>query len=170
MAGPALSLAVLISVQPAMPAAAAAPAPSGENARIVHVLNRLAYGPRPGDVEAVRALGVEAWIERQLHPERIDDRKVEERIAALETASLSASELLAGYEVPREARREIQKRRGEMGEEPSEDEMRQARRELMRKYAGDRKGSPRQVVDELQQAKVLRATRCLLYTSPSPRD
>ena len=158
MAAPALSLALLVSVQPALPAPAAAPAPSEETARIVHVLNRLSYGPRPGDVEAVRAMGVEAWVERQLHPERIDDRKVEDRLAALETASLSASELMAGYEVPREARREIQKMQAEMGEEPSEDEMRQARRELMRKYAGTRKGTPRQVVDELQQAKVLRAT------------
>ena len=44
-----------------------------------------------------------------------------------------------------------------MGENPSEDDARRARREMVRKYAGDMKGSPRQVVDELQQAKVLRA-------------
>jgi uncharacterized protein (DUF1800 family) len=154
----ALPLVALLAVQPALPAPAAASAPSAETARVVHVLNRLSYGPRPGDVEAVRAMGLEAWVERQLHPERIDDRKVEERVAALETASLSSSDLMAGYEVPREARREIQKMQAEMGEEPSEDQMRQARRELMRKYSGDRKGTPRQVVDELQQAKVLRAT------------
>jgi uncharacterized protein (DUF1800 family) len=128
-----------------------------ETARITHVLNRLGYGPRPGDVEAVRRMGVEAWIQRQLDPARIDDRRAETRVAALATATLPTAELRKGYEVPREARREIQEKRAEMGENPSEDDARRARRELVRKYAGDMKGSPRQVVDELQQAKVLRA-------------
>ena len=60
------------------PAAAAAPAPriSGDR-QIVHVLSRLTYGPRPGDLERVRAMGVAAWIERQLRPETIDDSATE---------------------------------------------------------------------------------------------
>ncbi len=37
----------------------------------VHVLNRLGYGPRPGDVENVRRMGTEAWIRQQLNPARI---------------------------------------------------------------------------------------------------
>jgi uncharacterized protein (DUF1800 family) len=128
-----------------------------ETARIVHVLNRLGYGPRPGEVEAVRSMGLDAWIQRQLDPRRIDDRAAEARVAALATATLPTAALRKGYEVPREARREIQKRRAEMGENPSEDDARRARREMVRKYAGDMLGSPRQVVDELQQAKVMRA-------------
>src|SRR3981189_472411 len=39
--------------------------------QIVHVLNRLTFGPRPGDLEQVRQAGVEKWIDLQLHPERI---------------------------------------------------------------------------------------------------
>src|SRR5689334_21300256 len=39
-----------------------------EDEAIVHALNRLGYGPRPGDVEAVRQMGVAKWIDRQLHP------------------------------------------------------------------------------------------------------
>ena len=128
-----------------------------ETARIVHVLNRLGYGPRPGEVDTVRRMGIDAWIERQLDPGRIDDRRAEARVAALATATLPTAELRKGYEVPREARREIQKKRAEMGENPSEADARRARREMVKKYAGEMKGSPRQVVDELQQAKVLRA-------------
>ena len=49
--------------------------PSGleltEDQKILHVLNRLAYGPRPGDVARVRAMGIEAYIEEQLSPETI---------------------------------------------------------------------------------------------------
>lgn len=39
--------------------------------RAIHVLNRLAYGPRPGDVERVTQMGAERYIDEQLHPERI---------------------------------------------------------------------------------------------------
>ena len=45
-----------------------------ERARAEHALNRLAFGARPGDVERVMRIGVDRWIEQQLHPERIDDR------------------------------------------------------------------------------------------------
>ena len=39
--------------------------------QVIHALNRLTFGPRPGDVEAVRKMGVKKWIDLQLHPERI---------------------------------------------------------------------------------------------------
>ncbi|HEX9203173.1 MAG TPA: DUF1800 family protein, partial [Vicinamibacteria bacterium] len=42
-----------------------------DEATIVHVLNRLAYGPRPGDVERVQRIGLMRWIEQQLEPERL---------------------------------------------------------------------------------------------------
>lgn len=43
-----------------------------------HALNRLAFGPRPGDVAQVRAMGVDRWIDEQLHPERIDDSRLDQ--------------------------------------------------------------------------------------------
>ncbi|HJQ38202.1 MAG TPA: DUF1800 domain-containing protein [Thermoanaerobaculia bacterium] len=45
-----------------------------ERARAEHALNRLAFGARPGDVERVMRMGVDRWIDEQLHPERIADR------------------------------------------------------------------------------------------------
>ncbi len=63
------------AVAPAAAAQATAEAPRELTAdqQIKHVLNRLAFGARPGDVERVRALGVDWWIARQLEPSRIED-------------------------------------------------------------------------------------------------
>jgi len=47
----------------------AASLPNDDKA-IVHVLNRIGFGPRPGDVEKVRAMGLQAYIDQQLHPVR----------------------------------------------------------------------------------------------------
>ena len=41
--------------------------------QVVHVLDRLTFGPRPGDVEAVKKMGLKKWIDLQLHPERISE-------------------------------------------------------------------------------------------------
>ena len=137
--------------------ALAAPATGDDTAQIVHVLNRLGYGPRPGDVEQVRRIGLAYWIDRQLHPERIAEPALESKLASLPTLRLGVTDLYRGYEIPREARRAIQQRRAQMGDDASEGDRRKARRELMARYAGEMKGAPRQVVEERQQAKVLRA-------------
>jgi uncharacterized protein (DUF1800 family) len=128
-----------------------------DDSLIVHALNRLGYGPRPGDVERVRGMGLDRWVDQQLHPERIDDRLAQQKLERFETLRLSSAELLKGYEIPREAKREIQRRRAELGEDASEQDMRRMRRELIEKYGAGMKGSPRQVLDELQAAKVTRA-------------
>ena len=141
-----------------VPAAPASPASASDEARIVHVLNRLGFGPRPGDVERVRAMGLETWIDEQLHPERIQDKAVETRLAALETVGLDTARLMDGYEIPPEARREIKQKKAAMGDNPSEEDQRKLRRELVAKYRDRMEGSPRQVLDELQAAKLLRAT------------
>ena len=48
------------------------PTPNNEK-RALQALNRLTFGPRPGDVQQVMAMGVDQWIELQLHPGKIDD-------------------------------------------------------------------------------------------------
>src|SRR5437867_3092844 len=69
---------------PMPPAASAAlPAsPLGETQQALHIWNRLGYGPRPGDLQRLREGGLVAWIDGQLHPERLDDRAVEGRLAS----------------------------------------------------------------------------------------
>jgi uncharacterized protein (DUF1800 family) len=60
---------------------------------IVHVLNRITFGPRPGDVEAVEQMGLHNYIEQQLHPERINDSAVEREVAKFELLQMSPQEL-----------------------------------------------------------------------------
>src|ERR1700716_1304794 len=69
---------------------------------ILHTLNRLAYGPRPGDVERVRQMGLAKWIEQQLNPNSIDDRGVEARLEQFPTLRMSTPKLLAEYPQPKQ--------------------------------------------------------------------
>jgi uncharacterized protein (DUF1800 family) len=78
--------------------------PLAEDRRALHLLSRITFGPRPGDLEKVRATGARALLERQLHPERIDDSAVEARVAALRTLSMIPSELVEASPPPRLAR------------------------------------------------------------------
>ncbi len=63
-------------------------ADSAERARVVHVLNRLGYGPRPGDVDRVLARGLDRYIEQQLHPELIYDEALERSLKCFEILTL----------------------------------------------------------------------------------
>jgi hypothetical protein len=58
-----------------------------------HLLSRAAFGPWPGDVDRVRALGAESWVEEQLQPEAIDDRACDLRAGGFDTLALPADEL-----------------------------------------------------------------------------
>jgi uncharacterized protein (DUF1800 family) len=64
-----------------------------EQHRAVHALNRLTFGPRPGDVQQVMAMGVDAWIDQQLHPEKISDAAIESRLAPFRTLRMSSKEI-----------------------------------------------------------------------------
>jgi uncharacterized protein (DUF1800 family) len=71
-----------------------------EDEAIVHALNRLAYGPRPGDVEHVRQMGLEKWVDQQLDPGSIDDSAFEARMQKYPVLNMSAAELLEKYPQP----------------------------------------------------------------------
>src|SRR5690242_15717808 len=73
---------------------------------ILHALNRLAYGPRPGDIERVRQMGLAKWIEQQLNPNAIDDRAVEARLEQFPTLRMSSSKLLAEYPQPKQQQKQ----------------------------------------------------------------
>ena len=72
-------------------------APLTQDERILHVLNRLAYGPRPGDVERVKAMGLKAWMQQQLDPASIDDSKLQARLADFPAMQLPLADMLAKY-------------------------------------------------------------------------
>ncbi len=68
-----------------------------ERKRAVHALNRLTFGPRPGDVQRVMAIGVDAWIDQQLHPGRINDTTLESRLAPFRTLRMSPREVAEDF-------------------------------------------------------------------------
>src|SRR5262245_28238012 len=73
-----------------------------KNQRIVHALNRLTFGARPGDVEQVRRMGVEKWIDLQLHPERIRENAVlATKLQPLETLQMATSQIFETYQPAR---------------------------------------------------------------------
>jgi uncharacterized protein (DUF1800 family) len=65
--------------------------------RALHALNRLTFGPRPGDVQQVMAIGVERWIDLQLHPEKIDDGALNARLEPLRTLRMSTREIAEDF-------------------------------------------------------------------------
>jgi uncharacterized protein (DUF1800 family) len=75
--------------------------PLPKDQEILHALNRLTFGPRPGDVEAVQKTGLKKWIDQQLHPERIaENPELAERLKPLESLSMSPSEIATNYPPP----------------------------------------------------------------------
>ena len=70
---------------------------------ILHALNRLAYGPRPGDIERIRQMGLEKWIDQQLYPDSIDDSALEKRLEKYPTLEMSSADLLEGFPPPNQA-------------------------------------------------------------------
>ena len=83
-----------------------------EDQRILHVLNRLGFGARPGDVQRVRAMGLNNYINQQLYPEKIDDSESEARLQNLETLRMSTAELYEKYPQPGQLLRQLQRRNG----------------------------------------------------------
>src|SRR5215471_14278263 len=77
---------------------------------ILHALNRLAYGPRPGDIERVRQMGLAKWIEQQLNPNSIDDKAVEARLGDYPTLRMPTAKLIAEYPQPKQAEKQAERR------------------------------------------------------------
>ena len=130
-----------------------------EEQRIVHLLNRLGYGPRPGDVTRVQQLGINAYIDSQLHPERIADTTVERRLAEFKTLTLTQTELMEIEKESREFRNQIVKqgiKRDENGKIDPESISPEAR-EMLQNRMESGEMNAREIPRELQEAKLLRA-------------
>ncbi|HYB43614.1 MAG TPA: DUF1800 domain-containing protein, partial [Candidatus Methylomirabilis sp.] len=111
--------------------------------QIVHVLNRLGYGPRPGDIERVKQMGLALYIERQLDPARISDAQVEQTLHAYPVLSTATAELVTDYPKPgKEVRQKLAN--GEM-----------TRKDVAEAFPPERR--PVRVANEMQAAKMIRA-------------
>src|ERR1700737_2020900 len=123
-----LSVACILSLTVELPGSAAIPAAAGDKKHktdpalkglpitelsadeaILHALNRLSYGPRPGDVERVRQMGLAKWIEQQLNPNSVDDRALDARLEDYPTLRLSTAKLMDEYPQPKQAEKQAEK-------------------------------------------------------------
>ena len=86
-----------------------APREQTDDQQVLHVLNRLAFGPRPGDVARVRAIGVDAWIAQQLDPEGIPDDRADRFSAQFVALQGTPGELFERYPPPALVRRQQQR-------------------------------------------------------------
>jgi uncharacterized protein (DUF1800 family) len=68
--------------------------------KVVQLVSRITFGPRPGDLDRVRHKGLNAFLDEQLHPERLDDSALHARLANLPTLSMSTGELMRKYPAP----------------------------------------------------------------------
>ena len=77
-------------------------APKGlnEDQRILHVLNRLGFGARPGDVERVKAMGLDNYINQQLNPEKINDAVADAKVKDLSTLNMTTAQLYEKFPQP----------------------------------------------------------------------
>jgi uncharacterized protein (DUF1800 family) len=105
--------------------------------KILHLLNRLSFGPKPGDIEKVEQMGVEKYIESQLSPQSIpESSQLQAQLQNLETLNLSPTVLLQEFGRPQR----------KPGIKPTPEELKAVR------------GKQRQVLEESIQARLLRAT------------
>jgi uncharacterized protein (DUF1800 family) len=66
--------------------------------KTLHALNRLAFGPRPGDLQSLDATGLKKWIEEQLHPESIaENSELEAKLEPMDTLRMSTPEMVQKY-------------------------------------------------------------------------
>ncbi len=79
--------------------------------KAAHALNRLGYGPRPGEIERVAAGGVEAWMRAQLAPAALPDPVADAELAKLDRLRLPSSELVAAYQREIRERQRLQRDR-----------------------------------------------------------
>ena len=133
--------------------------------KIIHLLDRTTFGSRPGDFERVKALGWEKFIEQQLRPESIPDTVAEARLQGLESITLTNQQIAGQYPQQQVLRQALKARGIELPEGQnqagtSEQEMQQLqmRRQEAQKVLREIGLRPQQqLVQELQQAKILRA-------------
>ena len=122
--------------------------------QVQQVLNRLTFGARPGDAERVRAMGVDNWIDRQLHPERIDDARADSLMTHYPVFAMKTPDIIHDYNVVQQLQRQVRADVKDTSENKA-----QARREILANnpQLAQIARQAQQMVGEVQSAKLARA-------------
>ncbi len=166
-------LSPLISVGPYANPAIANPAVGGltEDQKVLHVLNRLGFGARSGDVERVKSIGIKRYIEQQLNPQSIDDSLTASKLSNFEVLNMETEEIFAKYPQPGQLLRMIEgngrgQRPDRQNNAAMEDEKSQAqqqaerrdrRRKLIEIYRKYDLKPANQIMAQVQTSRILRA-------------
>jgi uncharacterized protein (DUF1800 family) len=119
--------------------------------QIIHALNRLTFGTRPGDAMKVRAMGLDNWIDQQLHPEKIDDSAIEQFVARYPAINRNQNDLLVQYAQQQRERREIKRERADSTRSMTSGDSMALRQRMQQGNL------TRQVITQLQSSRVARA-------------
>ena len=111
--------------------------PAADSANAVHLLNRMAFGPRPGDIAHVQDVGIGGWLEEQLNPARISDTAEQAALAPHLVALRDPTDLFEAYGPRRPAQLDSAQRR-RMQEEDRDLAQHVMMSALARHVAGDR--------------------------------
>jgi uncharacterized protein (DUF1800 family) len=114
--------------------------------QIIHALNRLTFGPRPGDAQKVRGMGLDKWIDLQLHPERIDNSSLEKFASQYDALNQNQNDLLGQFAQARRER-QMEKRDRDSAELNREERL------ALQQYGLER----RKFMGQLQSERVARA-------------
>jgi uncharacterized protein (DUF1800 family) len=113
----------------------------GEDQAVLQALNRLGFGPRPGDLERVKEIGLQKWIDQQLRPESIDDSALDARLERFPTLKMSSAKLLDEFPEPQLAAR----RQGITVEEYRKEQQEQMRLAIQSSMQGETQSNPQSV-------------------------
>jgi uncharacterized protein (DUF1800 family) len=156
---------LLASITAAQPLVRASKTPRlTDEQRIVHVLNRLGFGARPGDVQRVKAIGLENYINQQLAPEKINDAVADNKVKDLNTLTMSTAELYEKFPQPGQIRRQLQNR-GVLPKDSGEArdnqknprETPEYRQAIQDYYKENGLELPQRIMAELHASRILRA-------------
>ncbi|MDQ6689342.1 MAG: DUF1800 domain-containing protein [Gemmatimonadota bacterium] len=119
--------------------------------QIIQALSRLTFGPRPGDALKVRAIGLDAWIDQQLRPDRIDDSALESFVANYSVIHQDQNGLLQQYAKQQRERQLVRRDRADSTRVMTAADSMAMRQQLQQLNL------TRQVVTQLQSSRVARA-------------
>jgi uncharacterized protein (DUF1800 family) len=118
-----------------------------EDQKILHLLNRIGFGPRPGDIDRVRKIGATAYLESQLFPDRIDDSDLDALLASFPSVKMTQAEIDRKYVQPNKVARKL-------GVKPPNPEVRKEVQAMMQQQG---MLPPQRLLQELQGQKIVRA-------------
>src|SRR5215467_10345977 len=103
---------VLLVVAAKSPQQRSAPGELLPDEQIQQVLNRMTFGPRPGDADRVRAMGIDKWIDLQLHPDRIDDHAAEQLLSKYSIFAMNTQDIVRDNTQLQQLQRQVQRKVG----------------------------------------------------------